>query len=551
MSKPPIVAKMASSGQLSDERSQFSILPTECIAEILGWFGECTVSDYFSARLVSKQWQVAVAWMMESAMTRRGDLNLSGGWQPNEGASSWHRLALFSMPSMSALFLESFHSVDFSKWPKATNRDLELIAKAATHISRLSVRRAANIDDSSMKVVAEHCLDIRVLDVSEKGVANVLRLITDESMRSFARDGGQLEDLNISGTHGNVTDAAIIPLLQANPNMQILNVSLTAGKVTDSSCHQMAQFSKQLAVLDVSDTRGAISDDGLIAVANGCPNLHSLSVGRTGGKVTDRLFEALAGLHRNMTLIDVSDTSGKVTDKGLSALLPWCTNLKVFRARNIANNSIGRPTLWVLGKCCPRLAELDLFQFDAKCQSIESVGLTAVAGGCRRLRVVDLTRCLGISKGVEALLHSATELQALTLMGTFSNYIQENALSPLGFHNQLTQVALAGCIVSPELIAALVSRHLSLQVLQIQRWCQGEADKILAQVSDVGSSSLRVLDICGLQVGPTKPGLNVFLGTAKSLPVLGNFILPRVCIGLEAFANQLGKILPKCRVEID
>jgi hypothetical protein len=517
-------------------------LPAECIAEILDWLRPNCWVEILYARRVSKHWQSAVAWMVETELSRNHDLCQDSFWRPTGPDSRWHRLALLSMPLMTSTFLEGLHGIDFSQSIGVSNLDMTLVALQFPNLQTLILRGTTRVTDSGFLSVATQCGALREVDVSE-----CRSRITDESFRQLAYKSTLLEDVNIHGTNGAITNTSICLLARNNLNLRSLNVGSTWGKVSDSSCYELARFSAQLSVLDVSDTRGAISDDGLIAVANGCPNLHSLSVGGTGGKVTDRLFEVLADLHRNMKLIDVSDTSGNVTNKGLTALLPWCTNLKVFRARNISNNSIGRATLTALGKSCPLLEELDTFQLAEHCTTIESTGLTAVAVGCRKLRVVDLTRCLNIDMGLHALCHHGTELSKLTLRSAPFTTIQEMSLSPLEQKSKLTVLSLHGCCRVSGFIARLLKKHRQLTALQLQGDCRADSTSVLQQIAEVGSDSLLYLDITGLGFDPS-PKFSSFYNAALSLKSLNRLVLPKLK-ELEPLVIAIQQAFPQIQID--
>jgi hypothetical protein len=524
------------------EQSLFSVVPTEVIAEIYEW-----VNDWgwtIRARRVSKKWASALALVLENGLSRDPELTREGIWRPERKRLGWYRQLFLNLQNLSEGFLESFRFIDLSMIPLASDSDAKLIATGFPRIQKLSLRGTKSVTNASLSAVAANCTDLREVDVSE-----CRSRITDESFRQMAYKSTLLENVNIHGTNGAITDTSICLLARNNLNLRLLNVGSTWGKVSDSSCYELARFSAQLAVLDVSDTRGAITDDGLIAVAKGCPNLHSLSVGGTGGKVTDRLFEALADLHRNMTLIDVSDTSGKVTDKGLTALLPWCTNLKVFRARNISNNSIGQLALTALGKSCSLLEELDLFQLDSKCKSVEANGLKAVGEGCPSLRVVDLTRCLNVELGLRALLQNGNELRVLTLRGEFP-HVDGSAVAPLLMKANLEVLNLAGTRVLMSELEKLIKVQLkTLKRLRLGPYFVTDTRDDVRHILQVISENPNCLEEIDLGAARGSVPLDL-LASSEFLGSLRRLIVPR-WYGTDGKQEGFQRRYPNCTITFD
>ncbi|PAN27233.1 hypothetical protein PAHAL_5G068300 [Panicum hallii] len=236
-------------------------------------------------------------------------------------------------------------------WCRDHMNDLVIsLAHKFTKLQVLSLRQIKpQLEDSGAEAVANHCHDLRELDLSRS-----FRL-SDRSLYALAHGCLNLTRLNISGC-SNFSDAALVFLSSQCKSLKCLNLcgcvraasdralqaiacncgqlqSLNLGwcdSITDKGVTSLASGCPELRAVDLCGCV-LITDESVVALANGCPHLRSLGLYYCQN-ITDRAMYSLAanGCVRSQGRgWDAAQSGGGSKDRdGLASLnISQCTAL--------------------------------------------------------------------------------------------------------------------------------------------------------------------------------------------------------------------------------
>lgn len=115
-----------------------------------------------------------------------------------------------------------------------------------------------------------------------------------------------------------------------------------------------------------------------------CRNLKSLKIGLCL-KITDEGLIEIGRLCPHLQELDLYRSIG-ITDKGVSEVACGCSNLETINmsyCTGISDESL---------KCLSKCARLNTLEIRG-CPLVSSVGISAIASGCRQLSKLDIKKC--------------------------------------------------------------------------------------------------------------------------------------------------------------
>lgn len=298
-------------------------------------------------------------------------------------------------------FKEKLTSINLSGFNNISNEDLEYLLQEVPGIREIKIA-VSKINDISLEKIATHC----------------------PMLTSFV-----LED---STEYCDITDKGVKALVERSPHLQTLTLN-RCGELTSDTVGVIAKNCPDLRCLNLADS---IYD--LVAhtqpftdLANHCTNLESLDLSScTAATCLD--IETIAS--RNTKLTHLSFERFALSEEQLLRVIDKCRNLKYVEfghskisslvVKKMAEN--GLPLTHVL------LADIDdeqvlelvqafpnLRQMSFNGSNITDAAVSAIAAHCPRLRILELTDCIGITDAsVDDLAASNLALTTLDLSGT-------------------------------------------------------------------------------------------------------------------------------------
>ncbi|KAJ8618826.1 hypothetical protein MRB53_015012 [Persea americana] len=197
------------------------------------------------------------------------------------------------------------------------------LAPKFTKLQILTLRQnKAQLEDDAVVAVANHCHDLRDLDLSKSFK------LSDCSLYALAHGCPCLTELNISGCSA-FSDTALAYLTRVCMNLKILNLCGCARTATDRALQAIGYNCSQLQSLNLGWCDG-VTDKGVMSLAHGCPDLRVLNLCGCV-LITDESVIALAnGCHRLRSL-------------GLY----YCQNITDRAMYSLANSRVkGKHDLW-------------------------------------------------------------------------------------------------------------------------------------------------------------------------------------------------------------
>ncbi|XP_022745713.1 F-box/LRR-repeat protein 3-like isoform X2 [Durio zibethinus] len=268
-------------------------------------------------------------------------------------------------------------------------------------LKKLSLLQSIKLDGclityDGLKTIGNWCVSLRDLSLSKcSGV-------TDEGLSSVVTKHKDLRKLDITCCR-KITDVSIAQITKSCKSLTSLRmesctlVSRDAFVLIGQQCHLLEE-------LDLTDNE--IDDKGLKYISR-CSKLSNLKLGICLN-VTD---EGLIHISRGCSKLIELDLyrSAEITDCGILAIAQGCLDLEMI---NIAYcKDITDFSLLSLSKCS-RLKTLE----SRGCSLITSLGLTAIAVGCKELTKLDIKKCQNIDDaGMLPLAHFSQNLKQINL----------------------------------------------------------------------------------------------------------------------------------------
>lgn len=312
----------------------------------------------------------------------------------------------------------------------------------ADSLQKLSMLQSIKLDGclvacSGLKAIGRCCSSLTELSLSKcSGV-------TDEGLSSIVTRHRDLRKLDITCCR-KITYATISHLTNSCSHLTSLRmesctlVPREAFVLIGQQCHFLEE-------LDLTDNE--IDDEGLKAISK-CSQLSSLKIGICLN-ITDEGLAHIGMSCSKLIELDLYRCAG-VTDSGILAIAHGCTNLEMI---NIAYcNEITDNSLVSLSKC----SKLNTFE-SRGCPLITSLGLAAIAVGCRQLTKLDIKKCYNIDdSGMISLAHYSQLLKQINLSYSSVTDVGLLSLTSISCLQSMTILHLKGLTPSG-LVAALLA----------------------------------------------------------------------------------------------
>ncbi|KAJ4786862.1 F-box family protein [Rhynchospora pubera] len=296
---------------------------------------------------------------------------------------------------------------------KVTASGLKSLSNSCISLKELSLSKCPGVTDEGISVIMAKHKDLVKLDVT------CCRYITDESLSAITSSCTSLVSLRMESCT-KLSSEGFRLIGQHCPKLEELD--LTDNDLDDeglrslASCHNLVSLKIGICL--------RITDNGLIPVGQSCPRLQELDLYRAIG----------------------------ITDKGVSAIADGCPHLEMINMAYCTN--ISDESLKFLSKCS-KLCILEI----RGCLQVSSVGISAIAAGCRLLSKLDVKKCCEVNDAAMFSLarysHNLCQIHLSYCSVTDAGLL---ALACLGSLRNATMLHLSG--VSPKgLATALLMCH--------------------------------------------------------------------------------------------
>ncbi|XWS60019.1 hypothetical protein CRYUN_Cryun08bG0172400 [Craigia yunnanensis] len=324
-------------------------------------------------------------------------------------------------------------------------------------LKKLSLLQSVKLDGclityDGLKTIGNWCVSLRELSLSKcSGV-------TDEGLSSVVKKHKDLRKLDITCCR-KITDVSIAHVTNSCNSLCSLRmesctlVSREAFVLIGQRCHLLEE-------LDLTDNE--IDDKGLKYISR-CSKLSYLKLGICLNITDEGLIHISRGCSKLLEL-DLY-RSAEITDLGILAIAQGCPGLEMI---NIAYcKDITDRSLLSLSKCS-RLKTLE----SRRCSLITSLGLTAIAVGCKELTKLDIKKCQNIDDaGMLPLAHFSQNLRQINLSHTSVTDIGLLSLASISCLQNITILHLKGLTPSGLAAALLACGGLTKVKLQAAfRW---------------------------------------------------------------------------------
>ncbi|KAK6943214.1 Leucine-rich repeat [Dillenia turbinata] len=295
-----------------------------------------------------------------------------------------------------AVKCNDIRSFDLSYLP-ITNKCLPPILKLQ-HLEDLVLEGCFGIDDNSLTVLKQGCKSLKALDMSScQNVSHV-------GLSSLTSGSGCLQQLILA--YGSPVTLALADSLQNLSTLQSIKldgcqVTCSGLKAIGNWCVSLRELSlskclgvsdeglstlvtkhKDLRKLDITCCR-KITHVSIAHITNSCTSLASLKM--ESCILVPREAFVLIG-QRCLLLEELDLTDNEIDDEGLKSI-SRCSKLSTLKLGICLN--ITEEGLSHVGLCCTKLVELDLY----RSVGISDVGILAIARGCPGLEIINVAYC--------------------------------------------------------------------------------------------------------------------------------------------------------------
>ncbi|XP_007017016.2 PREDICTED: F-box/LRR-repeat protein 3 isoform X3 [Theobroma cacao] len=384
-----------------------------------------------------------------------------------------------------ALKCKGIRSLDLSYLP-ITEKCVKSVLQLQ-HLEDLVLEGCHGIDDDGLSTLEQSCKSLKMLNLSN------CQNVTHTGLSSLTNGAQQLQQLILA--YGSVvtsdvakclhtfsklqsikldgcliTSSGIKALASLHASIKELSFSKCLG-VTDEGLSFLVQSHKELRKLDITCCR-KIKYMSIDSITNSCTSLTSLRM-ESCSLVPKEAFILIGA--RCSCLEELDATDNEIDDEGLKSI-SRCSKLSILKLGICSN--ISDEGLANVGSYCSMLTELDLY----RSMAISDAGIAAVADGCPALEMINiayngkvtdnslisLSKCLmlkaleirgcpGVSSiGLSAIAVGCKQLTVLDIKKCFN--INDNGMLPLAqFSQNLKQINLSYCSVTDVGLVALAS----------------------------------------------------------------------------------------------
>ncbi|XP_010558390.1 PREDICTED: F-box/LRR-repeat protein 3-like isoform X2 [Tarenaya hassleriana] len=305
-----------------------------------------------------------------------------------------------------ALKCKGLRSLDLSYLP-ITGKCLDDILKLQ-HLEELLLEGCFGIDDDSLSSLRhEHeCKSLKKLDVSS------CQNLTHRGLTSLLSAAGCLQQLVLA--HGSssitldgcsITSDGLKAIGILCKALKELSLSKCLG-VTDEDLSSLVMKQKGLRKLDITCCR-KLTGVSIAQIANSCPSLISLKM-ESCSLVPRDAFVLIGQKCRFLKKLDLTDN--EIDEEGLKSISGCLSlsSLKVGICLNITDKGLS-----YVGTACSDLRELDLY----RSAGITDVGVSSIARGCSNLETINISYCKDITDKSLVSLSKCSRLNTLECRG--------------------------------------------------------------------------------------------------------------------------------------
>ncbi|CAL0302311.1 unnamed protein product [Lupinus luteus] len=377
---------------------------------------------------------------------------------------------------------------------KITSESLRSIA-SLSQLENFAMVGCSLVDDAGLRFLEKGCPLLKAIDVSRCDYVSSSGLISiinghgglqqidagycfSELSAPLVECLKNLKQLSILRMNGvRVSDFILLTIGTNCKSLVELGLSKCIS-VTNMGIMHLVSGCCSLKILDLTCCR-FITDAAISTIADSCPDLICLKL-ESCNMVTENCFRQLSSNCLLVQELDLTDCSG-INDIALKNLsrcsglgrlkLGLCINISDIGLAHIACN-------------CPKITELDLY----RCIRVGDDGLAALASGCKKLMKLNLSYCNRITdRGMEYISHlgelSDLELRALSNITSIGmkavaigckrladldlkhcEKIDDSGFWALAFYSQnLRQINLSYCNVSDAVLCMFMCNLKRLQ----------------------------------------------------------------------------------------
>uniref|UniRef100_A0A0D6R0Q3 Uncharacterized protein n=1 Tax=Araucaria cunninghamii TaxID=56994 RepID=A0A0D6R0Q3_ARACU len=370
----------------------------------------------------------------------------------------------------------NLQSLKLVKCRQISDLGLGCIAVRCSKLVYLSLKWCVGVSDLGIELVAVKCKDLRFLDVSylqitNTCIASITHLdyletlvlagclsIDDEGLHHLKNGCKSLQRLDVSKCQ-NVSCGGIISLMSGSIALQQLSLAYCVPQVTNSLFASLQKFD---CLWSIKFDGCEISSSGLESVGKSCKSLQELSLSKCGG-VTDEGISALVVGCRDLKILDLT-CCHNITDVAVSAIATSCRYLSCLKMESCS--LVTETSMDVLGDNCHFLEVLDLTDSSISdsglksisrcselttlklgiCQNISDEGLKYIGACCSNLQELDLYRSSRVGDvGITAIAHGCPKLKILNL--SYCSSITDDALKCLAQLEGLRNLEIRCCLL--------------------------------------------------------------------------------------------------------
>ncbi|CAN1276870.1 F-box/LRR-repeat protein 3 [Linum perenne] len=360
----------------------------------------------------------------------------------NHGCKSLKMLDMSSCQNISHVGLSSLISGSGSLQQLTLAYGSPVTLALANSLKMLSLLQSLKLDgclvtSDGLKAIGNLCSSITELSLSK------CTGVTDEGLSSLVSKHRDLKKLDITCCR-RITDVSIAHIANTCTNLTSLKME-SCTLVPREAFVLIGQRCHFLEELDLTDNE--IDDEGLKSISR-CSKLSSLKLGICLN-ITDDGLSHIGIYCSKLTELDLYRSAG-IGDSGILAIASGCPDLEMINmsyCKDITDSS-----LISLSKC------LRLNTFESRgCSLITSLGLAAIAVGCRQLSKLDVKKCHSIDDaGMLPLAHFSQGLRQIILSYTSVTDVGLLSLASISCLQSITVLHLSG-LTAGGLTAALLA----------------------------------------------------------------------------------------------
>ncbi|KAF3454840.1 hypothetical protein FNV43_RR05288 [Rhamnella rubrinervis] len=333
-------------------------------------------------------------------MSRCQNVSHMGLSSLTNGSESLQKLVLAYGPAVTADLTKCLHSFSGLQSIKldgclVTCSGIRAIGNWRASLKELSLSKCTGVTDEGLSFLVQTHKELRKLDVT------CCSKITYASIDSITISCTSLTSLRMESC-SSVSKDAFVFIGQRCQLLEELDVTDNEidndGLKAISSCSKLCSLKLGICV--------NITDDGLTHVGNGCLKLKELDLYRCPG-ISDMGIAAIAQGCPALEMINIA-YNNKITDLSLTSLSK-CSSLKVLEIRGCPQvSSVG---LSAIAMGCRQIAEVDI----KKCYNIDDNAMLPLAKFSQNLKQINLSYCLVTDVGLLSL-SSINRLQKMTIL---------------------------------------------------------------------------------------------------------------------------------------